>query len=40
MKEGKELPIRQTFADLGATIADNFDVKLPNYGESFLSELK
>jgi phosphopentomutase len=40
MAEGKELPIRQTFADLGATVADNFNVKLPNYGESFLSELK
>jgi phosphopentomutase len=40
MAKGKELPIRQTFADLGATVADNFNVKLPNYGESFLSELK
>lgn len=38
--EGKELPVRETFADVGATIADNFNVKLPSYGKSFLSELK
>ncbi|WP_273129150.1 phosphopentomutase [Bacillus weihaiensis] len=37
---GQELPIRDTFADIGATIADNFNVKLPAYGTSFLSELK
>ena len=29
MKEGKELPIRETFADIGATVADNFDVNMP-----------
>jgi phosphopentomutase len=40
MSEGKELPIRETFADLGATVAENFNVKLPNYGKSFLNELK
>jgi phosphopentomutase len=40
MKEGSALPIRQTFADLGATIAENFNVKMPNYGQSFLQELK
>jgi phosphopentomutase len=40
MAEGKELPIRETFADIGATVADNFKVKLPNYGKSFLTELK
>ncbi|WP_442594678.1 phosphopentomutase [Neobacillus sp. D3-1R] len=39
MTEGKELPIRDTFADIGATVADNFNVKLPNYGTSFMSEL-
>jgi phosphopentomutase len=39
MTEGKELPLRETFADLGATVADNFNVKLPNYGKSFLNEL-
>ncbi|MED1437851.1 phosphopentomutase [Aeribacillus composti] len=38
--KGKELPIRETFADVGATIAENFGVQLPNYGTSFLTELK
>lgn len=40
LKEGKELPVRETFADVGATIADNFNVKMPAHGKSFLSELK
>ncbi|MDF2854497.1 MAG: phosphopentomutase [Neobacillus sp.] len=40
MREGKELPIRETFADIGATVADNFNVKLPNYGKSFLKEME
>ncbi|WP_419956226.1 phosphopentomutase [Neobacillus niacini] len=39
MSEGKELPIRETFADIGATVADNFKVKMPNYGKSFLNDL-
>jgi len=38
--KGKELPIRETFADIGATIAENFNVKMPEYGKSFLNELK
>ncbi|ASS91806.1 phosphopentomutase [Aeribacillus pallidus] len=38
--KGKELPIRETFADVGATIAENFGVQMPNYGTSFLTELK
>ncbi|TKC19790.1 phosphopentomutase [Robertmurraya kyonggiensis] len=38
--EGKELPLRETFADIGATVAENFSVKMPNYGKSFLGELK
>ncbi|MFF2482094.1 phosphopentomutase [Paenibacillus sp. NPDC058071] len=33
------LGIRNTFSDLGATIADNFGVKLPSNGTSFLSLL-
>lgn len=37
---GKALPVRETFADVGATIADNFRVKPPAYGTSFLSDLK
>lgn len=40
MSEGKELPIGETFADIGATVADNFKVKMPNYGKSFLADLK
>ncbi|MDF2606559.1 MAG: phosphopentomutase [Bacillales bacterium] len=34
------LEIKETFADIGATIADNFKVNLPKIGTSFLSELK
>ncbi|MDR6780044.1 MULTISPECIES: phosphopentomutase [Paenibacillus] len=37
---GKELAVRKTFADIGATVADNFDVKLPEHGTSFLAELQ
>ncbi|WP_026573359.1 phosphopentomutase [Bacillus sp. UNC438CL73TsuS30] len=40
MEQGRELPLRKTFADIGATVAENFNVKMPNYGQSFLSELK
>lgn len=40
IKEAKELPLRKTFADIGATIADNFQIKLPEHGESFLKEIK
>ncbi len=36
---GKELPIRQTFADIGATVAENFAVAAPKFGKSFLGEL-
>ncbi|MEW4370812.1 phosphopentomutase [Paenibacillus kandeliae] len=37
---GKELPLRTTFADIAATVAENFDVTKPEYGTSFLSDLK
>ena len=37
---GHEIPLRETFADLGATVAENFNVKMPKYGKSFLTELK
>ncbi|MCO7175162.1 phosphopentomutase [Sporolactobacillus kofuensis] len=37
---GQALPVRETFADLGATIADNFGTQLPKVGTSFLSTLK
>lgn len=39
MESGQEIPIRETFADLGATVAENFRVKQPNYGKSFLTDL-
>ncbi|MFE4038036.1 phosphopentomutase [Priestia sp. YIM B13489] len=39
MQEGKELSIRQTFADIGATVAENFVVAMPKHGKSFLKEL-
>ncbi|MEK1828135.1 phosphopentomutase [Priestia megaterium] len=35
MQEGKELSIRQTFADIGATVAENFGVAMPKHGKSF-----
>ncbi|WKA57270.1 phosphopentomutase [Planococcus shenhongbingii] len=34
---GEELELGKTFADIGATIADNFSAPLPKYGKSFLS---
>ncbi|MCM3700919.1 phosphopentomutase [Paenibacillus macerans] len=37
---GRELPLRKTFADIGATVADNFGVTMPAHGTSFLTELK
>ncbi|WP_096188544.1 phosphopentomutase [Evansella halocellulosilytica] len=40
MKAGKSLGVRKTFADVGATVADNFNVKLPEHGKSFLDELE
>src|SRR5690606_9443066 len=36
---GKELPLRQTFADVGATIAHNFNVSWQGAGTSFLTDL-
>lgn len=35
-----ELAVRDTFSDLGATIANNFGVQSPPNGKSFLDELK
>ena len=40
LKEPAELPMRHTFADIGATIAENFEVKMPEHGTSFLGSLK
>src|SRR5699024_694538 len=39
IKKGKQLSIRQTFADVGATIAHNFGVPMPPNGKSFLEEI-
>ncbi|PKG21887.1 phosphopentomutase [Niallia nealsonii] len=39
INEGKELPLRQTFADIGATVAENFSVNMPKFGASFLKEI-
>lgn len=38
--EPKMLPIMNTFADIGATIADNFELDPPMIGTSYLKELK
>ena len=37
---GGSLGLRNTFADIGATVAENFDVEAPVIGKSFLGELK
>lgn len=39
-QEGSELPLRKTFADIGATIAENFCINSPQFGTSFLAHLK
>ena len=39
-KKPKRLMPFSTFADIGATIADNFDVEMPEIGNSFLEELE
>ncbi|MFC4712382.1 phosphopentomutase [Planococcus dechangensis] len=38
-KGGNDLGTGETFADIGATIADNFACELPKFGTSFLSKL-
>ena len=42
MKENGKLETAKTFANIGATIADNFGIKMPEgtIGESVLEELK
>ena len=39
-KDAKHLKELDCFSDIGATIADNFKVKMPEVGRSFLSKLK
>jgi len=36
----KRLEVFDTFANIGATIADNFDVEMPPIGTSVLDELE
>ena len=40
LKQTGELPYLQSFADIGATIADNFNCGKPKPGKSFLNKLK
>ncbi|MDM5247130.1 phosphopentomutase [Lysinibacillus sp. G4S2] len=35
-----ELTLRETFADIAATVAENFEVEAPAFGKSFLNNLK
>ncbi|MGE8000904.1 phosphopentomutase [Lysinibacillus sp. NPDC093190] len=37
---GNELTLRETFADIAATVAENFKVEAPEFGKSFLNDLK
>ncbi len=39
LKAGSPLGSRRSLADIGATLASNFDLEPPGYGESFLGEL-
>ncbi|RYM04646.1 phosphopentomutase [Sporolactobacillus sp. THM7-7] len=38
--KGRPLPVRKIFADIGATVAENFGVRRPKVGDSFLQDLK
>jgi len=40
LQSPKALPVRNSFADIGATIAENYQVKNGPIGESFLNDLK
>ncbi|MEC0184731.1 phosphopentomutase [Paenibacillus peoriae] len=37
--EGGELSVRNTFADIGASVAENFGVEMPKHGSSFIRDL-
>ena len=39
MKNSGPLGLRDTFADIGATIAENFNVNPPKIGKSFLKDI-
>ncbi|MDD4184644.1 MAG: phosphopentomutase, partial [Candidatus Izemoplasmatales bacterium] len=38
--QGQFLPVSETFADIGATIADNFNVPQTEIGKSLLKQLR
>jgi len=38
--KGGKMPLRESFADIAATLSENFSVKAPYYGKSFLKDLK
>lgn len=40
IEKGHGLPLRNTFADIGATISENFNLTMPNHGTSFLKDIK
>lgn len=40
IEEGSELDQRKTFADIGATVSDNFSIKMPEHGKSFLKDIQ
>lgn len=39
ISKGNDLGTRETFADIAATISDNFDIQMPLIGKSFLNEI-
>lgn len=39
IEQAESLGVRNTFSDIGATVADNFGIKAPDYGESFLKDV-
>jgi len=40
LSAGGSLGVRETFADVGATVADNFSLGMPQIGTSFLAEIR
>ncbi|MCP3032651.1 phosphopentomutase [Halobacillus sp. A1] len=40
IEKGERLEQRKTFADIGATISDNFSAKMPEHGQSFLKDIQ
>ncbi|MDU2199272.1 MAG: phosphopentomutase, partial [Peptostreptococcaceae bacterium] len=39
IKENVNLGIRESFADIGATVADLLNVKMPKHGNSFKKDI-